>query len=413
MAREPSGRVAFVPRAAPGDLVRVEIAEERASYARARILDVVEPGPGRRPAPCPYYRGCGGCQLQHLEPGSQREAKREIVRDALERIGRLEVEVPPLEAPGPEFGYRNRVTFTLRREAERVTAGYHRFDRAAELLDVEDCPLAEPAIREAWRALRAGWGEDAEALPSGPELRITLQASAAGSLALIVEGGDGRRPGRPDRVAAALPRLAAYHWRDAKGDRRRLAGGEVLEDEWSGLSLRLRPEAFLQVNRTVSEAMDRHLERGLAPRPGSRLLDLYAGVALRGIRWSREGAEVVACDVNEDAVRTAREAAKRHAPQLRILRGRVEERLDALLPADAAVVNPPRAGLGRAVTRRLAAGGLGRLAYVSCDPATLARDLARLAPAWSVDAVRAFDAFPQTAHVETITWLRPRAGGAA
>lgn len=415
VAREADGRVVFLPRTAPGDLVRAEIVEERSSYARGRVGELLERGPGRRPAPCPYYGACGGCQLQHLEAAAQRRAKREIVHDALERIGGVEVEVPPPEAHGPEFGYRNRVTFLLRREEGATRAGYHRFDRPAELLDVEACPLAEPALGEAWSRLRAAWGSSAGALPAGGELRLTLRASVEGRIALVVHGGQDGRPGEPGRVTEAVPTLSAYHWRPRDGGRRRLAGGETLEERWAGHRLRLRPEAFLQVNRHVSDAMDRHLAAGLEPGPGRRLLDLYAGVGVRGFGWALAGAEVATCERSRDAVATAREAARRGRARVRIVRGRVERRLAELLPADGAVVNPPRSGLSRRAAERLAgaAGRLGKLAYVSCDPATLARDLTRLAPAWELDGVRTYDAFPQTAHVETIAWLRPAARGSA
>lgn len=406
VAREPDGRVVFVPRTAPGDRVRVALVEERRSYARGRALEVVEEGPGRRPPPCPHYPTCGGCQLQHLAPEAQREARRRIVRDALARIGGIEVEVGPLEAPGPDLGYRNRVSLTLRRGPQGVVAGYHRFDRPAELVDVDDCPLAEAPVRRAWRSLRAAWGPGAGALPGGDELRITLRGSAAGRVAILVEGGEPAEPGHPGTVAAAIPGLAAYHWRPAVGSRRRLAGADVLEERWSGLDLRLRPEAFLQANREVSDAMDRHLEEALAPGPGLRLLDLYAGVAARAAGWALVGAEVAACEASADAVATAREAAARHGARLHVVRGRVEDRLEGLLPADAVVVNPPRPGLSRPVARRLASGGAARLLYVSCDPATLARDLRRLGDGWSVEEVRPFDAFPQTAHVETVVRLR-------
>lgn len=411
VARQADGRVVFVPRAAPGDRLRARIVEERRSWARGRIVELLEPGSGRREPPCPYYAVCGGCQLQHLGVPEQREARRRIVEDALRRIGGLDLEVPPLETAGPELGYRTRIALTLRRGEDGVTAGYHRFDRPAELVDVAECPLAEPAVNRAWRALRDAWGEGARRLPGGRELRITVRGSASGEVSLVVQGGEASDPGDPEGVADAVPALRAYHWRDASGRRRRLAGRETLEDVWSGLSLGLRPEAFLQVNRAVSEAMDRHLEERLGPAPGRRLLDLYAGVALRGLRWALAGAEVAACEVGGDAVETAREAARTHGAEIRIVRGRLEDRLDALLPADGAVVNPPRAGLSRPVSRRLALGGAGKLAYVSCDPATLARDLRRLGEGWSVEEVRAFDAFPQTAHVETIAWLRWTGGG--
>lgn len=415
VARDEGGRVVFVPRTAPGDRVRARVEREKASWARALPVELLEAGAGRAPAPCPYYPACGGCQLQHLVPEARREALRRAVADALERIGGLsDARVPVPAAPGPEFGYRNRITLTLRRGPDGVRAGYRPYDDPDAVLDVEDCPLAEPAVRRAWAGLRGAWGPDAEALPAGGELRLTLRASAEGRVALVIEGGEPGSPGDPERVVAGLAHGGedpGIHWRDTSGTRRRLAGEPFLEERWDGLDLRLRPEAFVQVNRTVAAAVDRHVEELVGPREGLRVLDLYAGVGVRAIRWALAGAEVVACEVDRDAVASGREAAERAGARLRFVRARVEDALGDLLPADRVVVNPPRAGLSRPVTERLAAGGLRDLVYVSCDPATLARDVARLGPAWRLEAVRTFDAFPQTAHVETV--VRLEASGAS
>lgn len=418
VTREPDGRVVFVPRTAPGDRVRVRIDEERERWARGRPVELLASGPDRIRAPCRYYDACGGCQVQHLSASAQRAAKRQVVADALQRIGGRAISVAETLAAGPEFGYRNRVTFTLRRgPGGRVTAGYRRFDAPGEVLDVERCPLAEPPIRTAWKALREGWGDGASLLPAGPELRVTLRASAFGRVGLVIHGGDPDRPGRPAGVAEAVESLATYHWVPDGGPRRRVAGHETLEERWAGLHLRLRPEAFVQVNREVSDAMDRHLDARAGSLSGRRVLDLYAGVGVRAIRWARAGAAVTAVDAAPDAIATGREAAAGsgqawdgrgghpEAGRVAFRRARVEDCLEALLPADLAVVNPPRAGLSRSVARRLARGGVSTLAYVSCDPATLARDLARLGDGWRTASVQPFDAFPQTAHVETIVWL--------
>lgn len=418
VTREPGGRVLFVPRTAPGDRVRVRITEERGSWGRARAVELLASGPDRIGAPCVYYDGCGGCQLQHLSAHAQRAAKRRVVADALQRIGRRSAPVEPTLAAGPEFGYRNRVTFTLRRgTGGRIVAGYHRFDVPGELLDVERCPLAEPAIQDAWAALRERWGDDASLLPAGPELRLTLRASSSGLVGLVVQGGLADRPGQPAAVAGAFEGLATYHWVPDRGPRRRLGGDDTLPERWAGLDLRLRPEAFVQVNREVSDAMDRHLDGRAGSLSGRRVLDLYAGVGVRAIRWAEAGAAVTAVDAAQDGIATGREAAARRgrepagqsdgpaAGQVAFRRARVEDCLEELLPADLVVVNPPRAGLSRSVTRKLAEGGVSTLAYVSCDPATLARDLARLGEGWRAASVQPFDAFPQTAHVETIVWL--------
>ncbi len=409
VARDEAGRVVFVPRTAPGDSVLARIVESHPSWARARTLEIVRAGAGRRPPPCPFYEACGGCQLQHLDRRTQEQAKRAAVRDTLERIGGFDVDVPPIEAPGPELGYRNRISLTLRRgDGGSVRAGFHRVDDPARLVDVDRCPLAEDAVNAAWTALRRAWGPGARHLPAGGELRLTLRSTAGGLVGLLVEGGEreGRaREGAADRLLDAVGPLTSVHWRPRGGDLRRLGGRERLVERWDGIELSLHPEAFLQVNRTVAAAMEDHLDELVGDVHGRRVLDLYAGVGLRAVRWSRRGADAVACEVHPGAVETGRRAARDQGVDVDFRRGRVEELVDALVPADAVVVNPPRQGLSRDVASSLAGAEVGAVAYVSCDPATLARDLKRLGARWRIASVRPFDAFPQTAHVETIVWL--------
>jgi 23S rRNA (uracil1939-C5)-methyltransferase len=406
VAREPAGRVVFVQWAAPGDRVRVRVTEDRGSYLRARIETVLAPGPGRRSPPCPYYGTCGGCRLQHLAPERQIEAKRVVVRDALRRIGKLEVDVPSVWASGPRLAYRNRVTLTVRRErGGGVRAGYHAHGAPDALVEIVDCPLAEPAVGNAWRALRSGWGAAARHLPGGEELRVTVRGLATGGAAVVIQGGRPDAPGDPAGLARVVPRLVCLAWRPEGRELRVLAGERVLIEPWQGLELELGPETFLQVNRRAAEAIERSLDEGLGDVSGLRIVDLYGGVGTRAIRWSLRGAETASCDVDADAVATGRTAAARYGAPVDLRTGRVEDVAADLLPADVVVVNPPRQGLSRKVVGTLREARAQRLAYVSCDPATLGRDLASLGPAWRVTHVEAFDAFPQTSHVETVAWL--------
>lgn len=409
VGRDPGGRVVFVPRAAPGDRARVRLEEERPRWARGRLLEVLEPGPGRRTAPCPAYERCGGCDLQHLTPDAQHEARREVVRETLRRIGGVDLEIPPVVHVDEELGYRNRVRFVLRREGGGVRAGFRAEGRPEEIADLEDCLLAEPPVRAAWRALRAAWGPDAGALPGGRELELVLRGSAAGEVALHVRGGEAGSGGAPEVVAAAVPRLVSYTWEDDAGTRRVLAGGEGLEDVWQGIRFRLEPGVFLQANRRVSERMDAWIDGRLGDPRGLRIADLYAGVGARAIRWALDGARTTAVEADPAACRAGRDAAREAGASVRFLAGRVEEHPAAARTADVIVVNPPRTGLSRRVASMLASDtGARRLVYVSCDPATLGRDLARLAARWRPVEVAAFDAFPQTGHVETVVELAAR-----
>ncbi|MDT8436402.1 MAG: TRAM domain-containing protein [Gemmatimonadota bacterium] len=412
VGRTAEGRVVFVARTAPGDRVAATLRQVRPRWARATLERVLRPGPERHEPPCPLYDRCGGCDLQHLAAPAQRAAKRDIVRQALRRIGGVAPEVGAVETAGEDLGYRNRLRFTLRRDGEeesRVTAGFHRLAAPSEVLDVPDCPLGEAALRQAWRALRDAWGPGAAALPGGSELQVTLRTGADGALALHVRGGDPARPGDPAAVRAALPGLSSYVWDDASGGRSVPVGDATWPDRWDGIEFRLGPEVFLQANRAVARRIDEALEEFAAPLTGLRVSDLYAGAGARAIRWARAGAEVTAVELDRVACEAGRAAAERAGARLRFLRGRVEDLLPRVLAADLVIANPPRAGMTAPVTAALAAAERPRrLACVSCDPATLARDLGRLAPTWRVDEVRVYDAFPQTGHVETVAFLRRR-----
>lgn len=424
VGRDDSGLVVFVPLTAPGDRVRAEIIQAKARWARGRLQALLVAAPERRPAPCPVFGQCGGCRLQHLPEAVQAGAKRDVVAAALARIGGFDVEVPPLVSAGEPFGYRNRVTLTV--QSGGVVAGFHALHAPAEIVDAPNCLLAEAPIQAAWEALAPWWHE----LPRGPqgvEVRVTIRASTTGAIALLVEGGS--RPGDPEAVARRLPSLASFLWIDEQGERRLLAGEATFTDEWQGTRFDLDPTVFLQVNRAVSGAMDAWIDdrlallrldgTGASPR-SPRVADLYAGVAARAIRWARAGLDVATCEIVPEACEATRRAlaavgadaadttdasdATDADVTLDIREGAVEEHAD-LFDRDLVIVNPPRAGLSPEVREALIAGSARAVAYVSCDPATLARDLEAVASAYRLEAVQPFDAFPQTAHVETVAWL--------
>jgi len=406
VAHRADGQVVFVRRSAPGDRLLVRIDRDRGSYAQASPVRLLEPGAERRDPDCGYYDRCGGCQLQHVTLEGQREAKRVAVQDALRRIGGLDVTVAPLVYAGKPFGYRNRVTFTLRRRGRQLLAGYHAAGDPATLTDIDECPLAEETVGEAWASLRAGWGAGAASLPVGEELRVSLRGSASGQVSLFIEGGRPGRPGVPGAVAGAIGALRSYHWRADGGPRLLLAGSPRFTDQWRGFDFELGPESFLQVNRVVAERMEAHIDRLLGDIAGVRVLDLYAGVGGRALTWASKGAEALAAEVDGEAVESGREAARVAGLSVDLREGRVEELLPGMLPAEVIVVNPPRRGLSASVSDTLAECGARLLVYVSCDPATLARDVARLGDGWTIDSVQPFDAFPHTYHVETVALLR-------
>lgn len=405
VGRQSDGRVVFVHRTAPGDEAEVRVVESKRRWARGELVRLREAGPGRREAPCPHYDRCGGCTLEHLEYSAQLAAKSRIVADALRRIGGLEL-VNPEVVPSPEeFRYRNRVSFTLLRlGGGRVVAGFHEIGRPGRVVDItEACLLPEAPIAAAWGRLRAEWGHAASRLPSGDRLRLTLRASSVGEIALVVDGG--YAPGRPEELLERVPELTAIWHRPERGPRefRLLAGQETLRESWADEELGLSGAVFLQVNRGAAALLEEHVTALAGDVAGRRVVDAYCGIGLHARRLARQGAEVVGIELDELAVEEARATAP---PGATFVAGRVETHLRDALPADLVILNPPRAGLDAAVPEALRADPPGRAIYISCNPATLARDLERVQPVLRVKSVRCFDLFPQTSHVETVVELR-------
>ena len=322
-----------------------------------------------------------------------------------------------LAAPEP-FGYRNRMTFTLRRlQGGSVVAGLHQHGRPGRVLDVDGrCSLPEEPVRHAWARLREAWGPGASLLPAGGQLRLTLRAATpadgppadqdAGDVVLLtVEGGAAGWDALPLAEACDGGLAAVWHRPRGAGGPPALLWGTPPRERWGDDILPATGRAFHQVNRTVAAALRRHVLDEL--EGAGTVLDAYAGAGLYARALARRGARVVAVEVDAEACAAAAE----DAPEgLKVVCAPVEEALASgeiggLAAVDAAVVNPPRTGLGAGLPRLLRAWAPRRLVYVSCDPATLARDLKRLGTAYSPVTIRGFDLFPQTPHVETVVTL--------
>lgn len=401
----PDGRVVFVHRTAPADRVEVELIQERPRWTRGRLLRVLEPSPDRREVPCPHYERCGGCTLEHLQYPAQLSAKRRIVADALTRLGGVPVDEPEVVPSPREHRYRNRVSFTLRRGASgEVFAGFHALHDPDTIVPIDGrCLLPEEAIARVWDGLRAHWGPDANRLPSGEQLRLTLRATAKGSVALLVEGGYSH--GRPHELVERVDGLDAIWIQSASEPPTLLAGSPTLPEVWGEERFAVGGTAFLQVNRWAAALLEEHVLATIGDVAGRRVVDAYCGVGVHARRLARAGARVVGLELHPDAVRLARLGAPDGA---RFVEGRVEDLLPSVLPADLIILNPPRAGVDAAVVASILEAPPSRIIYVSCDPATLARDLRRLSGSFELASIRCFDLFPQTAHVESVVELRRR-----
>ena len=413
VAREPSGRVVLVRHALPGERVLAQVTEATARFARADAVQVLAASPDRVEPPCPHARpgGCGGCDWQHASPAAQRRLKGAVISQQLRRIAGLDRAVTVEALPGDPhgLGWRTRVRFAVRRDG---TAGLRKH-RSHEVIDVGHCPIAHPLVDAAGVTGRPWPGAGSVQVVSAPgrgqrALVVTPATRSAGKSAR--QPGPPGGPGRSAEWAAqgTDPVLAAG--RD--GRLTALRGGPFLEQDAAGRTWRVGAGVFWQVHPAAADALTAAVRQAVRPEPGDVALDLYCGAGLfAGLLADAVGPSGTVIGIESDgaAVRDARHNL-RATPWARVHRGDVAEVLARAGWAQAriAVLDPPRAGAGRAVLDQLLATGtsLGRVGYVSCDPATLARDIGLFQQAgWQLGELRAFDAFPMTHHVECVATL--------
>lgn len=386
------GMVVFVPRGAPGDVAHVRLARSK-RFARGEIESIDIPSAVRIVPPCAHYTQdrCGGCQLQHLTYAAQLRAKGSIIADALRRIGRRTVSDVEVEPSDGQWRYRRKLTLHLRRVGTRWIAGLHPYDDPSFVFDLVDCPITDERVMSTWRDMRPAF----DLLPRERSLRVAVRLLDVGA-AVVVEGGGAWET--HERFFHAVPAIVELWWKPEHGRVRRLAART--EGAHSGAS-------FVQVNAVVAARLQAHvLQRAGAYMP-RRVVDAYAGAGDMTLALADAGATVVAIELDAEAV--ARFADRLRPPSSAVI-GRVEDHIAAALPADLVLLNPPRGGVDARVAEVLQAVVTppAALLYISCDPATLSRDLARM-PRYRLVAVRAYDMFPQTAHVETLCELVPEA----
>ncbi len=402
------GRVVFVRRAHAGDRVRARVSELHAGWAEAALVEVLEPAPSRREAPCPYASLCGGCSYQELGYDEQLRLKEAVLRESLVRAGVPDPGPIPIHA-SPEQGWRMRASLHFAASRGELRLGL-RQEGSCRVVDVERCLQLSQAMNEAARSLRA-------ALASRPGLvaRVRgldlLESPTGGSLAAVLETT--LRPDEAEALAALVRETRGLTGLGARCGRRLvwLYGTPEVDADVLGVKLRTHVDAFFQGNRFLLEPLAREV-RDLVPDEGGRILDLYSGVGLFAVPLAaKHGCEVVAVEVATRAVEDARANAGRAGlTRMRVVAQDVARTLASLAPtrAERIVLDPPRTGAGPGVVDRIAAREPRSVLYVSCDPPTLGRDLARLiVRGYEIEAVRLFDLFPDTFHLETVVRLRP------
>jgi len=380
------GRAVFVPFAAPGERVRIRLTEEKRNFARGEIVEVLEASPHRILPRCKHFGSCGGCHYQHLPYEEQLKAKTEILRDQLMRIGKIEN--PPVQmmvaSPSP-WNCRNHVQFHLTEDGK---LGYVRALSPA-VFAVEECHLPEGFLNEIWPELEFEPGTNVE--------RVSLRAGKDDDAMLILESSSPDSPGLEIEAGISVAHLF-------EEDAVVIAGNDHILISVLGRDFRVSPASFFQVNTAMAEKMVKHLAENLPISQSSTVLDVYCGAGLFsaflapkcerviGIESSPSACEDFSFNLDEfDHVELYEGTAEDVIPHLEV-------------KPDVILVDPPRAGLETRVVDGLLKLNPQVIAYVSCDPSTLARDVRRLIDGgYKLKDITPFDLFPQTYHIESIS----------
>ncbi len=402
MGRLPDGRALFVPCALPGERVRVRLTGQKKGFARAELVEVLRPSPERVEPGCPNTAACGGCHYAHMTYAAQLKSKTAILRDQLQRIaGIAEPPVAEMVASPEAWHYRNTVQFHL------TPDGRLGFQEPGShiVTPIDSCPLCVPAIDEIWPRLdfsdpEYGRGASAGAVP-GVE-RVQLRAGADDDILMVIESNDPIPPG----FSVDLPINAVFVGPGGFEENAPLvlSGEEYILMEALGRAFRVSAGSFFQVNTRQAENMARYLLDRLPLRPSTLLLEVYAGVGLFSAFLAPRVARLAAVESAPSAVDDFA-ANLDEFENVELYDGLAEEVLPGLdLKPDIVLVDPPRAGLALPALDALVKMKAPFLAYVSCDPATLARDAKRLlAAGYEVQSVQPFDMFPQTYHIESVS----------
>ena len=406
------GKAVFVPFVLEGERIEASLLEQKRGFARGHAQTILQASSHRIEPHCPYFRSCGGCHYQHTTYEHQLEIKAAILKETFRRIAKLELETTITIHPSSPWNYRNRARVRVR-TAPEFALGYYKFG-SHELLPIEECPVSSPLIN---RAIAAFWKMGRErAIPEEIQ-EIEFFASADDSQLLIEVFCEPQTPSAPvrewaDAARGTLPEItgivvyktgSSSPTRLAEPRQAAVSGAGEIYYRTGAASYRVSAGSFFQVNRyLINELVTIVAETG----SGSTALDLYAGVGLFSTVLSQRFAQVIAVESSQ----TSHTDLLHNSPSnVKAVRAAAADFLrsgkDKLRP-DLVVVDPPRSGLGETVVQSLVGLGAHRMTYISCDPATVSRDLAGLLSAgYRIEQVHLVDLFPQTYHLESVFLL--------
>jgi 23S rRNA (uracil1939-C5)-methyltransferase len=387
LGRLPDGRVVFVPYAIPGELVRLRVVDDKPRHANAALVEVLEPSPERVTPRCTHFSTCGGCHYQHLKYPAQLKAKTDILREQLERIGGLRG-IPDIEmhaSPEPWY-YRNTIQFHLTPEGK---LGFQKA-RSNQPFAIRECHLPEEAINRIWPQI------EAEPIPSLE--RVSLRVGMDQEMMLILESTD------PQAMEFSIEDLAVSIVQIGGYGNIILAGSDYIVVEVLGRQFKVSADSFFQVNRTQAQAMVKHIIDHLPITSEITVVDAYCGVGLFSAFLAPKVKRLVGIEISASACEDFSTNLDEFE-RVELYEAPVEDVLGSVdFNADMIILDPPRAGLGAKSVEGVLTQGAAHLVYISCDPATLARDGRQLAAGgYTLSSLALFDMFPQTYHIESIS----------
>jgi 23S rRNA (uracil1939-C5)-methyltransferase len=415
VARLPDGRTAFIRLGCPGDEATVEIVEDHGRWVRGAIAEIHEPSPDRVQPPCPYFGVCGGCHWQHVARDRQLAEKRRMLFDALTRIGHLsEPEVADTAASPDAYGYRNKVELSVGTAGERPVIGFNRAG-TTDIVRVDSCLLLPGRHAKLPKALSGALTFLSSRGATGI-LRASIRVSSTGEVAVDVQTAPGPFPRAigarilaESTGARSVTRTIVRRGSDVRdvSQVEVLAGRGAWHERLAGDAYRVSSPSFFQVNTAAASLLRETAVAAVGADGTMRVADLYAGVGTFTLPLARAAHEVVAVEASKYALADLRQNLDDAGLDADVVPGDAAYALPDLGHLDAALVDPPRSGLSERGMRALTSARIPSIVYVSCDPATLARDISRLADAGYVaDTFTPVDLFPQTYHLETVAVLR-------
>ncbi len=415
---EIEGFTVFVPLAIPGEIHKVRLTDIHTTFARAQSIEILSTSPYRKKAPCPLFGTCGGCQIMHVDYSYQLEKKREKVQDAMDRIAKISCLVNPCIASPLQLHYRNKIQMPALCKDTSISFGLYAAD-SHDIVEIETCYIHSEEGNYVYKQIKSFINKEFPSLiPYIHALLLKTSFYKKESLATFITTKEeiSSLSHMAHLLIEKIPSLkgvtqnwGSHHTNRWIGSHHRILAGEgEIEEKILDLSFHISPAAFFQVNPLQAEVLYKYVVELCKNLPLSHIVDAYCGVGtLSLILCQYLHIPVTGIEVVKEAVENAQKnALYNHLPQAKFIEGTVEKKLQSCLPVELVILNPPRKGCDKAALEALCLEKTAYLIYISCDPATLARDLAFLcSKGYKPHSLQPFDLFPQTMHIETVAFL--------